>query len=156
MLGRAATEMFGDGKLSLALLSKNEQADEWAYFAKKEYGDGSVSPVVVYAYGDERVRAGALELNPTSVTYGQTSTATVYLNNPAPEGGKALLVRVDRRYAFAPPSIIIPAGQMAGSFTVSTHVLRLPEEPDPNTDAWVVVGDNDYNWETETLTIRQP
>ncbi|MDT7781567.1 MAG: hypothetical protein QOC99_4079, partial [Acidobacteriota bacterium] len=66
----------------------------------------------------------SLTLNPTGVNGGQTSTGTVTLVNPAPDGGAVVgLSSSDANVASVPSSITIPQGATSGTFTVSTSAV---------------------------------
>ena len=65
-----------------------------------------------------------LLLNPTTVTGGGTSTATVTLSSVAPAGGAVVtLASSNVNVATVPASITIPAGVARGTFTISTKLV---------------------------------
>ncbi|MBV9082048.1 MAG: hypothetical protein JOZ62_05190 [Acidobacteriaceae bacterium] len=73
-------------------------------------------------------RVISLTLNPATVSAGQTTTATVTLNGPAPNSVQ-VLVRLGGYTKFASistSSVTIPAGQSTGQFTVTTGMLPQP------------------------------
>lgn len=66
----------------------------------------------------------SLTLNPTSVTGGNPSFATVTLNGPAPAGGvQVTLSSSDPSVASVPPSVLVPAGATSTTFTVPTNLV---------------------------------
>jgi hypothetical protein len=70
------------------------------------------------------VRAPALSsisLNPTAITGGSASTATVRLNGNAPLGGIAVTLSSDKpSRASVPPNVIVAAGSDSNTFAVNT------------------------------------
>jgi photosystem II stability/assembly factor-like uncharacterized protein len=73
-----------------------------------------------------------LALNPTRVTGGNTSQATVTLGSPAPEGGaEVLLLSSNTSVATVPPSVTVPAGERSATFTIETQPL--PPSPEDTT-----------------------
>jgi len=67
----------------------------------------------------------SLALNPTSVIGGaQSSTGTVALSGPAPEGGvQVTLSSSDTEVATVPSSVTVPAGATSATFTVTTSTV---------------------------------
>lgn len=64
-----------------------------------------------------------LVLNPTSLTGGASSTATVTLTGPAPAGGKVVTLSSNNASATVPSSITIPAGVTSATFAVTTTTV---------------------------------
>jgi hypothetical protein len=62
----------------------------------------------------------AIGINPNSATSGQTVRGTVGLVQPAPPGGATVFLSSSDSAAQVPPSITIPAGNSANSFTITT------------------------------------
>jgi hypothetical protein len=65
-----------------------------------------------------------ISLNPTTVSGGTNSTATVTISRPAPTGG--VLVQISSSavgVANVPTSVLVPAGQTQASFTITTHAV---------------------------------
>jgi trimeric autotransporter adhesin len=70
----------------------------------------------------ETPTASGVLLNPTSVTAGGTSTATVLLSSPAPAGGTSVaLSSSDTAVAIVPATSTVSAGETAATFTVSSQ-----------------------------------
>ena len=70
-------------------------------------------------------RVISVRLNPETVSAGETTTATVTLNGPAPND-VSVLVRLGGYTKFASIStsgLIIPAGQISGQFTVTSNLV---------------------------------
>lgn len=123
----------GDRVLSVGLASTEEmQNDQWAYFAKSQYG-ADLQPVVLYAYGLP-VPALELSISPNPMKSGRVATGTVTLAHEAPAGGVEIDIGVYTRtfqfpdwiyavttLALAPESILIPEGQTTGTFPISTY-----------------------------------
>ena len=64
----------------------------------------------------------SLSLNPSSVTGGSSSTGTVTLSGPAPNGGAVVsLTSSNTGVAAAPSSVTIPDGSTSANFMVSTN-----------------------------------
>lgn len=61
----------------------------------------------------------SVTLDKTNIQAGQTATATVHLDNPAPAGGLKVELWADDT-AKVPSYVVIPAGQTAVSFQVRT------------------------------------
>jgi len=67
---------------------------------------------------------GPIDLTPTSVVGGHSSTGTLSLNGPAPAGGIAVTLSTDNTAAtISPLSIVIPVGSTTANFTVTTTVV---------------------------------
>lgn len=67
-----------------------------------------------------RVYAQSLTLQPSTVTGGSSSTATVTLNGPAPPGGATVSIFDSSAFVTPPTSVVIPAGATSAQFTVQT------------------------------------
>jgi hypothetical protein len=70
----------------------------------------------------------SVTMSPSSVTGGssQTVTGTVQLNGPAPTGGITVTLTSSNVSAgTVPTSIVIPAGQTTGTFTVSHKAVKV-------------------------------
>jgi hypothetical protein len=66
----------------------------------------------------------SLAVSPACVTAGNSTTGTVSLTGPAPQGGATVfLPNNEQNVATWPASVTIPAGSMAASFTVSTKLV---------------------------------
>jgi hypothetical protein len=66
----------------------------------------------------------SLSLNPSSVTGGSSSQATVILTGPAPSGGAVIaLTSSNTAVATVPGSVMIASGATSASFTVNTSVV---------------------------------
>jgi hypothetical protein len=63
---------------------------------------------------------GNLTASPNPVKSGNPSIATVTLASPAPVGGVQVNLTSTNPNAIVPPSIVIPAGQTQGTFTITT------------------------------------
>jgi hypothetical protein len=69
----------------------------------------------------------ALIFNPNPVNGGSTSTGTVTLLTPAPPGGATItLLSSNVSVATVPPSFVIPAGSLSGTFTANTAAVTSP------------------------------
>jgi hypothetical protein len=65
-------------------------------------------------------------LDPTLVLSGETSQGTARLTGPAPEGGAVVeLESSDPEVAMVPPTVTVPAGQTAASFTINTGTVSV-------------------------------
>jgi len=62
-------------------------------------------------------------LSPSTVTSGQSSTATVTLSGPAPSGGLSIVVNTGGSIANATSPLVIPAGSVSAQFTVTTSTV---------------------------------
>lgn len=62
----------------------------------------------------------AVTVNPTSVAGGSSSTGTVTLSAPAPNGGAVVSLSDNTSAAATPSSITVPAGAASASFTIAT------------------------------------
>jgi uncharacterized repeat protein (TIGR03803 family) len=67
----------------------------------------------------------SIRLNPTTVTGGSNSTATVTIASPAPSGGSEVLISRSQNPPCPPPlilpnAVIVPAGSTSSNFTVGT------------------------------------
>ena len=62
----------------------------------------------------------AIGITPNSATSGQTVRGTVGLVQPAPPGGATVFLSSSDSAAQVPPSVTIPAGNSASSFTITT------------------------------------
>ena len=70
---------------------------------------------------------GSLELDPSSLTGGQTSTGRVELNGPAPVGGTVVtLGSSDPVVAAVAPDVTVPAGQTSATFSIVTTAVSMP------------------------------
>jgi hypothetical protein len=67
-----------------------------------------------------------LTVAPGSVAGGNTATATVTLNGVAPAGGALVELASDSPAALVPPSVTVPAGQSAATFSVRTNAVTAP------------------------------
>jgi trimeric autotransporter adhesin len=65
----------------------------------------------------------ALVLNPTSVTGGAASQATVTLTSAAPVGGSLVALSSNSAAASVPGSVTVPAGATSAAFTASTSAV---------------------------------
>jgi hypothetical protein len=65
----------------------------------------------------------SLTLNPSSVSGGKTSIATVVANKPAPAGGGFVLLNSTNSFATVPSTVTIPAGATTVSFNITTGTL---------------------------------
>jgi hypothetical protein len=84
------------------------------------YGASSASAsVTIIPSSANNVWVTGLALNPTSVTGGSSSTATVTINAPAPTGGASVQLSA-MSPATVPPTVTIPAGSTTATFNVST------------------------------------
>lgn len=63
---------------------------------------------------------------PSAVVGGDTAAGYVYLTAPAPAGGITVALASDNPAATVPGSVIVPAGQSATSFVISTSPVRAP------------------------------
>ena len=62
----------------------------------------------------------SLNLNPTSVVGGNSSTGTITLVRPAPQGGITISLSSDSGLALVNQTVTIPSGSSSGTFTVAT------------------------------------
>lgn len=69
--------------------------------------------------GSTAFAVNGLTLNPSTVASGQTSTATVTANQPAPAGGGVVSVFSDNPIVTGPSSVTIPAGSTFTTFTLT-------------------------------------
>lgn len=67
-----------------------------------------------------RVYAQSLSLQPSTVTGGSSSMATVTLNGPAPPGGATVSIFDSSVFVTPPASVVVPAGATSAQFTVQT------------------------------------
>ncbi len=79
--------------------------------------------------GDPEASIASLTVDPSSVTGGSTSTGTVNLTEPAPEGGVVVQLSSDSEEAETPGSLTIPQGEDSGQFTISTSVVDVEKQP---------------------------
>ena len=69
----------------------------------------------------------ALELQPSNLTGGQTSTGTVRLNGPAPAGGTVVTLGTsDPAVATTVPNVTVPAGETWTQFNIVTTSVSTP------------------------------
>jgi hypothetical protein len=68
----------------------------------------------------------SLTLNPTRVTSGSSSTGTVTLTGPAPNGGIIVTLSSSNGKAAVPANATVPAGSSSATFLVSTNMVRCP------------------------------
>lgn len=68
-------------------------------------------------------RVQTLTLSPNAVTGGQSTTLTVRLNTPAPDGGIQVPLQSGHSVASLPASVYIPAGQLSASVRVNTAAV---------------------------------
>lgn len=68
-----------------------------------------------------------LTLSPDTVNGGSSSTGTVVLNSPAGAGGATVSLSSDNPDAQVPGSVVIPAGHLTGTFTVTTNAVTSGE-----------------------------
>jgi len=90
------------------------------------WGDAFVTKFTLTGAGHEspppRVAVSSLSLDPTSVTSGGSSTATVTLTAAAPAGGASVALQSgNTSAATVPPSVTVPAGATSATFTVSAN-----------------------------------
>ena len=123
----------GDQYLTYGLALKQEpdplvvvpaQTKSWAYFAKKEYAQ-ALAPCITYAYSDNaHIRVIDITLSQGEVEGGNAVTGTVWLNAPAPTGGKRVYI-TGSRDAYGPSGgVLVPAGEHSANFTVSTAIVN--------------------------------
>jgi hypothetical protein len=86
----------------------------------------------------------SLTLNPENVFGGQSSTGTVTLTGPAPEGGAQVFLSSNSSAASVPSSVIVPAGATSATFTVNTSFVLI------STSATISAS---YNGTTRTATL---
>src|SRR5262249_45546325 len=67
----------------------------------------------------QNVPIRTLVFSPNPVVGGQSSTATLTLNGPAPDGGQVVKLFVTNS-AFVPATVLVPAGENKVSFTIRT------------------------------------
>lgn len=65
-------------------------------------------------------RVQSVSLSPSVVTGGHSATLVVHLTNPAPSGGVQVQLRSSAPAAYAPASVLVPAGQSSVSVRVAT------------------------------------
>ena len=68
----------------------------------------------------------SLVVNPTSVTGGSTSVATVTLSSAAPAGGAAVTLADNSPATVVPASVTVPAGATAAAVTITTSTVAAP------------------------------
>jgi hypothetical protein len=84
------------------------------------YGPSNVSAnVTVNPATTKNLWVTSLAVNPTSVTGGSSSTATVTLNDTAPSGGATVQLS-SMSPAAVPASVTVPAGATSATFSVTT------------------------------------
>src|SRR3989441_5867008 len=89
--------------------------------ALPNYGSTTVS-VRINTTASQAVTLLSLTVNPSSVTGGSSSTATVTLSGPAPSGGALVsLSSNNTSVATVPPSVAVPDGGTSATFPVSTR-----------------------------------
>jgi len=66
----------------------------------------------------------SLKLNPTSVTGGKSSTATVQLSGAAPTGGIIVTLASSGSFASIPATVTVAAGKTTATFTVKTTTVQ--------------------------------
>lgn len=71
------------------------------------------------------VALAGLTLNPPGVVGGASSTGTVILDRPAPEGGTVVPLTRSHAVATLPASVTVPAGATTASFTVATTAVTV-------------------------------
>ena len=87
------------------------------------YGSSNASAnVTIHPDSDAHLWVTGLALNPSTVTAGGSSTATVTLNGPAPAGGASVQLS-SMSPATVPPTVTVPAGSTTATFTVSTTTV---------------------------------
>lgn len=153
-----AEEMYSPNHLlSLGLASTNEsQSNSWAYFAKKEFSE-NLGPRILYAYDDETPYfATEVRLSSDTVIGGNTVTATVVLNAPAPAGGLDVSVYTGEwcDAAVTPSTIHVDEGGIeVGLFTISTPFIPISGDNKETTIIARVFGTNFTFLARATLTI---
>ena len=89
-------------------------------FVRGQDTAGNFGPVRALFVGDTGLNS--LSFNPDEVTGGKTSTGTVTLDAPAPDGGALVSLSSDNTAAVTvPASITVPAGQTTQTFTAKTN-----------------------------------
>lgn len=89
----------------------------------------------------------SLTLNPASVCGGDSSTATITLNGPAPSGGFNVALSSSDLSSTVPPSVTVPAGATTATFVVTTSVVYA--------QATVILNATGNNiTQTATLTVQ--
>lgn len=88
-------------------------------------------------------------LNPTSVTGGNSSAATLTLSGPAPNGGAVVTLSSDNAAATVPPSATVPEGLTTATFTVTINAVAT------QTIATISASYN-YVTQTASLTVLPP
>jgi trimeric autotransporter adhesin len=68
----------------------------------------------------------SLSISPSSVSGGQGATGTVTLASPAATGGVPVSLSSSNAAVTVPASVVIPAGQSMGTFSVSTSAVSSP------------------------------
>jgi hypothetical protein len=68
----------------------------------------------------------SVSLNPADVTAGGSTTGTVTLGNPAPQGGTIVTLASDNAAATVPGSVTVAAGATTATFTVTTSFVSVP------------------------------
>jgi hypothetical protein len=73
-----------------------------------------------------RPQVASAVLSPATVVSGTSSTFTITLSEPAPDGGAAIQVAISNDFfgkdADVPPVVLVPAGATAASVQVRTHL----------------------------------
>lgn len=69
------------------------------------------------------VSLDGLEIHPSHVTGGGTTTGTVRLSGPAPAGGTVITLASNSATATVPTTVTIPAGQNSVAFTITTSTV---------------------------------
>jgi hypothetical protein len=94
--------------------------------------------------------ASALDLGPTAVTGGSSSTGTVTLTSAAPEGGTSVaLSSSNTAAATVPAGVTVPSGQTSASFTISTNSVG-------STTSATISASAGGTTRTATLTVNAP
>jgi hypothetical protein len=91
----------------------------------------------------------SLRLSPTAVLRGASSTGTVTLSGPTPDGGIVVMLRSSKTSAATvPATVTVPAGQTTATFIVSTP-------PTPSRWTVIISASAGGTTKTATLTIKR-
>jgi hypothetical protein len=92
----------------------------------------------------------SLTLNPASVAGGVTSAGNTAISGPAPAGGYVITLASQNPAATVPPSVTVPSGANAATFTVTTKPVSA------HTAVPIVASRGVFSTKTATLTVQPP
>jgi hypothetical protein len=81
------------------------------------------STITLALTAGEGVAVASVGFDPSTVTGGSSSTGTITLNGPAPNGGIAVALSSNDSAVIVPPSVTVPSGSSTAGFTVQTAAV---------------------------------